>query len=322
MVEKYKVLGKQTNAAKQAWIAKCDECRRTEALLPPLMDDITRLTKDLEAYTKAQAGKNAMAPQGETEGDKPPQNEASLKRPGSPRSSGTKRPPTEANTGGATQNGLDAGFAKITLLLKQAAEQEAASSQQNPDSKPDFSRIPWTAIGLTNGGPLTQLISQTYFDAYTAAKQAAIPAPTTPISNWVPPYGSQQAIPQPYPANRVDPSTTGLRIPPGEDASQEYQQTSPRSDFSDMADATVGERLWNGLTSAQWHEAQWNANQQEEQWNAEAAREQWYEENGSEEAMADTELPREVALQEELQHLRANISQAFHEQSAPIEVPT
>ena len=144
------------------------------------MDNITRLTKDLEAYTKAQAGKNAMAPQGETEGEKPPQNEAALKRPVSPRANGTKRPTTEASTGGATQNGLDAGFAKITHLLKQAAEQEAASSQQSPDSKPDFSRIPWTAIGLTNGGPLTQLISQTYFDAYTAAKQAATPTPKTP----------------------------------------------------------------------------------------------------------------------------------------------
>jgi len=85
-----------------------------------------------------------------------------------------------------------------------------------------------------------------------------------------------------------------------------------------MADAEVGERLWNGLTSAQWHEAQWNANQQEEQWNANAAQEQWYEEHGSEEAMADTELPGEGTLQEELQSLRAHISQAFPEQ---IEVP-
>ena len=162
LVEKCRVLGKQTNAAKQAWIAKSDECRKTEALLPPLMENITRLTKDLETYTKAQAGKNAMAPQGEAEADRPPQNEAALNRPASPRSSGTKRSSTETDSGGPTQTGPDAGFAKITLLIQQAAQQEASTSQQNPDSKPDFARIPWSALGLTNGGPLTQLISQTY----------------------------------------------------------------------------------------------------------------------------------------------------------------
>ena len=74
-------------------------------------------------------------------------------------------------------------------------------------------------------------------------------------------------------------------------------------------------------SSAQWHEAQWNANQQEEQWKAEAAREQWEEEHGLEEAMADAEMPGEGALQEELQRLRAQISQALPEQSAPNGVP-
>ena len=178
MVERYKVLGKQTRAAKQAWIDKSDECRNTETLLPPLMDDITRLTKDLEAYTKAQAGKSAMAPLGESEKEeKPAQNADALKLPGSPRSSGTKRPSSEqTSAGGETQTQLDDGFTQITLLLKHAAEKEAATSLHDSSSKPDFARIPWAALGLTNGGPLTTLISQTYAKAYTAYKQSAGPS--------------------------------------------------------------------------------------------------------------------------------------------------